>query len=110
MSNSTTYSSFEIDDLVTIRGLDNQGGLALASSTEEANVNDLEILRKISLGNNRQSVLSKSLLQWFDHPLDVAICHSFGIDCIAYTADKGREISNLADIGIHKLHCNSNLR
>lgn len=110
MSNSTTYSSFNIADLVVIKGLDSNGGLALASSTELANIADLETLRKLALGSNRQPVLSKSLLQWTDNPTDVAVCHSFGIDCIGYTADKGREMANMADIGIHKLHCNSNLR
>jgi len=110
MSNSTTYSSFEIDDIVTIRGLDSQGGLALASQTPLANIADLETLRLLSLGSNRQPVLAKSIVQWTDDPTDVAVCHSFGVDCIAFTATKGRELITFSEIGIHKIHTNSNIR
>jgi len=110
MSNSVTYSSFFIADLITIKGLDNQCGLSLASNTPLANIVDLETLRKLSLGSNRQPVLSKSLSDWLADPTDVAVCHSFGVSCIGFTSDKGKEIVNMSEIGIHKLHTNSNIR
>lgn len=110
MSNRTIYSSFYIEDLQLIRELDPYGALGLASNTGTLNTVSLDILRKLAAGSGTKSTILMSLAQWYAAPEQVTIAHAYDCDCMAYTADKGRELYQLAEIGIHKLHTNSNLR
>lgn len=110
MSQRTSYSSFYVEDLQLIRQLDHQGGLSLASETSTINEADMETLARLAFGTGRTPTVAMSLAQWDADPTQVDIAHRYGIECMAYTADKGRELIDLAAIGIHRLHTNSNLR
>jgi len=110
MINRTTYSSFYIEDLQLIRELEPYGAIALATSVIPLNTTELDTLRKLAAGSGRKATILMSLSQWYANPEQVTIAHAYDCDCMAYTANKGRELYDLASLGIHRLHTDSTLR
>lgn len=94
--NNTVFTSFRLEDLRKLREYNQQSGViqAIQGVLSANQVADVAILGSASI--------FRSIGELTGTPTDIDLIHSYGVECIGYTADRLEDMQVMTELGISK--------